>query len=30
MAAINDIGWWARVKDGRRGFRVTCPAARRS
>jgi sulfite reductase (ferredoxin) len=23
MAAINDIGWWARVKDGRRGFRVT-------
>jgi sulfite reductase (NADPH) hemoprotein beta-component len=23
MAAINDIGWWARIKDGRRGFRVT-------
>jgi len=23
MAAINDIGWQARVRDGRRGFRVT-------
>ncbi len=22
-AAINDIGWWARVRDGQRGFRVT-------
>ena len=23
MAAINDIGWQARIRDGRRGFRVT-------